>query len=94
MSIASLVEQFPLEDPLGLGTRLLGALADLCAAVAQSKRCSDCGELKRQRARVTSAVAEAGYLVGLSQELGYGRPEQAISTIGRIEAMEGALKPR
>jgi hypothetical protein len=90
-SVDRLVEQLPMQDPLGLGDRLLGALCDASAALAQ--RVFRTGSERRAlRQRAKAAAAEAGYLVRLCRELGYGRPEQADSAVGRVDALERALK--
>jgi hypothetical protein len=89
-SVQRLVEQVPLNEPLGVGERLLGALSDVTAALVQ--RLSRTGTERRAlRARAKAAAAEAGYLVRLCQDLGYGRPEQAESAVGRVDALERAL---
>jgi hypothetical protein len=89
-SVARLVEQLPVEDPLGVGERLLGALSDLCAAVGSAR--TPGGRQRRPlQVRAKAAAAEAAYLVELCQRLHMGRPEQVDSTIGRVEELAGAL---
>jgi hypothetical protein len=89
-SVQRLVEGLPLEDPLGVGERLLGALSDLSAAVGPEGTRSG-REPRPLHARARAAAAEAAYLVELCQRLHLGRPEQVDSTIGRVEELAGAL---
>ena len=94
LSVARLVEDFPQEDEQGLGIRLLGAVGAIPTAVSRSERSANSTERRLHVTAARSSAEEAAYLLGLVQEQNLGRPEQAMSAVGRIDRVLAQLKRR
>jgi four helix bundle protein len=91
-SVARLVEDFPMEDERGLAIRLLGAVGAIPTSLSRSTRCTTSTERQLHVEAAHGSAAEAGYLVGLAQEMGYGRTEQAYSAAGRLDTVLSQLR--
>jgi four helix bundle protein len=91
-SVARLVEDFPMEDERGLALRLLGAVGSIPTSLSRSARSATSTERRMHVGAAHGSAAEAGYLVGLAQEMGYGRPEQAFSAAGRLDTVLSQLR--
>jgi four helix bundle protein len=94
LAVGRLVEDFPTEDEQGLGPRLLSAVSSIPTSTSRAERSPDSTERRRHLAQARGSASEAAYLVGLAQEQGYGRPEQAFSAAGRIETVLSQLERR
>ncbi|HEX4620033.1 MAG TPA: four helix bundle protein [Myxococcaceae bacterium] len=94
LSVGRLVEDFPPEDEQGLGTRLLSAVSSIPTSTSRAERSHDSTERRRHLGEARGSASEAAYLVGLAQEQGYGRPEQALSAAGRLDSVLAQLNGR